>query len=184
MSSYLVLSTSLGFYIFSDPQKILADLNYDIEPSLLNTLQKKAVYTFPDSLIAAKIINSFEHDYTLPNELVDFFTLFSKHNLARAKSANWYFISQILSQLVSENFNFSCYCLSGKNQRLIYTYLPDLIGVSQDTIDKASRELSLALCSDEFLILRNDIENNNDEEETINEPKTYIQDYIFLDEDD
>lgn len=182
MSGFLVLSTPLGFYIYYDPDMVLIESNFDsLDPDTLKKLQKKATYIFPNSLIAAKIIHSIEHNYTLPDELFDFFSSFSKLNFTRASSAKWYFISEILCQLVSEKFKFMCFCIPAKNQRLIYSFLPILLETDQETIDNASRELSLAMCSDEFHILDQNV--GGEEEEEQNEPKMYIQDFIFLDSD-
>lgn len=181
MSGFLVLSTPLGFYIFSDPQMILVESNFDSDPNILKTLQKKATFIFPNSLFAAKIIHSIEHEYTLPDELFEFFSRFTKLNITRAVSAKWYFISEILCQLVTDKFKFTCICIPARNQRLLYTFLPELIETNQEDIDNASREVSLAMCSDEFHIFNEVIDNN--EEENQNEPKPYIQDFIFLDSD-
>ena len=162
MSGFLVLSTPLGFYIFSDPQMILVESNFDSDPNILKTLQKKATFIFPNSLF-------------------EFFSRFTKLNITRAVSAKWYFISEILCQLVTDKFKFTCICIPARNQRLLYTFLPELIETNQEDIDNASREVSLAMCSDEFHIFNEVIDNN--EEENQNEPKPYIQDFIFLDSD-
>lgn len=183
MSTYLAVYTPIGFYIFLDPQMILVESNFDSDPNIVSKLQKKASYIFPDPLIAAKIIHSVEHKYILPDELVKFFTSFTKRFVARAVSAKWYFLSQILSQLVSDKFNFLCFYIPQMNARLVCSFLPELTGATQEELDDASRNVALAMCSKEFNILNDDIGDKEEEEEDQNQPETYIQEYIFLDSD-
>ena len=105
--------------------------------------------------------------------------------LLKAKAAKWNFISQVLCSLVEQQFGFSCFCLTGSAQRMIYSNLPVLLGVEQDMLDISAKELSQVLYSDEFLAYQDNNNENYEEEEYHNplEPEVFPG-YHEFDEDD
>lgn len=93
----------------------------------------------------------------LPQEIKIFFENYIIQNSSRTKSSTWYFISNILSHLISDNFGLQCCPLPPNVQRCIFPYISELTGVNPDEMDQARKELSDALYSSQL--------SNQEEEE-------------------
>ena len=99
-----------------------------------------------------------------------FFQNFCENNIGKKRNAKICFISQVLSQIVHEQFGVTCVLLSPSIQKCIYSNLALILSVDQEILDQATREVS-------FLISDLTLGDNSiqmDYEEEIDEEKNFL----------
>jgi hypothetical protein len=84
----------------------------------------------------------------LPAEIRAFFSDFlnaaSSAGIDLIQGHRWFFVSQILCQLVAKEFGLSAVVLPASHQRVIDGCLAMLVGVDPDSLVIASREVAVA----------------------------------------
>lgn len=102
----------------------------------------------------------------LPTEIESWFNEILLGLPKRAKSAKWFFTSQILGQLIGESLQIKDICLVPSMQRIVTRISHRLIGVSEKELEAASEDVAHELNSAELLDVLPDREApGNDEEE-------------------
>lgn len=89
----------------------------------------------------------------MPGELHEWLSQVLSSLPAKSRSSKWFFSSQILSQLVHDQFGIETFCLLSSAQRILTGIEPALLAIDEETLKAAAEELSRALCEQRFLDL-------------------------------